>query len=115
MSPGDPDDPQTWCPGTMSRKTLTGLLRNQLHFNGVIISDDMGMAAIAQHYPLAVALEKGLNAGVDMFIVSNHEGDRTGEFVNTIARLVRDGKVPESRINEAYQRVVAVKQRIQVK
>ncbi len=55
---------------------------------------------IAQHYPLPVALEKGLNAGVDMFIVSNHEGDRTGEFVNTIARLVRDGKVPESRINE---------------
>ncbi len=108
---GDPNDPQTWCPGTMSRKTLTDLLRNQLHFNGVIISDDMGMAAIAQHYPLAVALEKGLNAGVDMFIVSNHDGDRTGEFVNTIAKLVRDGKVPESRINEAYQHVAAMKQR----
>lgn len=110
---GDANDPQTWCPGTMSYKTLTELLRNQLHFNGVIVSDDMGMAAIAKHYPLEVALEKGLNAGVDMFIVSNHEFDNTTEFVNTIAKLVRDGKVPESRIDDAYQHVVAAKQHMQ--
>jgi beta-N-acetylhexosaminidase len=110
--PGNPDDAQNWCPGTMSRKTLTDLLRNQLGFKGVIVSDDMAMAAIAANYPLEVALEKGLNAGVDMFIVSNHDLDRTGEFVNTIARLIRDGKIPESRIDESYQRIVAVKHRI---
>lgn len=109
---GDANDPQTWCPGTMSHKTLTELLRNQLHFNGVIVSDDMGMAAIAAHYPLEVALEKGLNAGVDMFIVSNHKFDDTTTFVNTIAKLVRDGKVSESRINDAYQHVIAAKQRL---
>jgi beta-N-acetylhexosaminidase len=110
---GDPNDPQTWCPGTLSYKTLTELLRNQLHFQGVIVSDDMEMAAIAAHYPLATALEKALNAGVDMFIVSNHDLDYTPEFVDTIARLVRDGKVSESRIDEAYQRIIAAKQQIQ--
>lgn len=109
---GDANDPQTWCPGTMSYKTLTELLRNQLHFNGVIVSDDMSMAAISAHYPLATALEKALNAGVDMFIVANHDYDYTPEFVLTIAKLVRDGKVSQSRIDDAYQHVIAAKQRL---
>lgn len=109
---GNPNDPQNWCPGTLSHKTLTDLLRNELHFNGVIVSDDMEMGAIAARYPLEVALEKGLNAGIDMFIVSNHHYDRTPAFVNTIAHLIHDGKVPESRIDEAYQRVITIKKRI---
>lgn len=109
---GDFNDPQTWCPGTMSYKTLTELLRNQLHFQGVIVSDDMSMAAIAEHYPLELALEKALNAGVDMFIIANHDFDYTPEFVMAIAKLVRDGKVPQSRIDDAYQHVLAAKQRL---
>jgi beta-N-acetylhexosaminidase len=109
---GPLDDPSTWCPGTMSQKTLTNLLRNQLHFTGVIISDDMAMGAIANRYPLDVALEKALNAGVDMFIVSNLNFDNTPEFVNTIAQLVKDGRVPQSRIEDAYQHVLSVKQRL---
>lgn len=47
-----------------------------------------------------------------MFIVSNHDFDYTPQFVNTIAKLIRDGKVPESRIDDAYQRVIAAKQRL---
>lgn len=58
-APGEANNPETWCPGTMSHKTLTELLRNQLHFNGVIVSDDMSMNAISTHYSLATALEKG--------------------------------------------------------
>lgn len=110
--PGNPQNPENWCPGTMSYKTLTGLLRQQLHFKGVIISDDMSMAAIAEHYSLETALEKGLNAGVDMFIISNYDNDYTPKMIITIAKLVRDGKVPQSRIEDAYQHVVAAKQRI---
>ncbi len=110
--PGDPNNPETWCPGTMSYKTLTELLRNQLHFKGVIVSDDMAMGAVANQYSLETALEKSLNAGVDMFIISNHDNDYTPTFVNTIAKLVRDGKVPQSRIEDAYQHVLAAKQRL---
>ncbi len=109
---GNANNPETWCPGTMSYKTLTELLRNQLHYQGVIVSDDMAMGAIADHYPLATALEKGLNAGIDMFIVANHHTDNTADFVNTIAKLVRDGKVPQSRIDDAYQHVMAAKKRL---
>ncbi len=110
--PGDASNEQTWCPGTMSYKTLTELLRNELHFKGVIVSDDMEMDAIAANYPLQTALEKALNAGVDMFIVANHEADNTSKFVDTIARLVQSGKIKPSRIEDAYQHVIAAKQKI---
>lgn len=110
--PGDPNDPGHWCPGTMSYATLTDLLRNQMKFKGVIVSDDINMKAIADNYPLSTALEKGLNAGVDIFIVANHYADDTARIVNTIAQLVKSGKVQESRIDEAYQRVMQLKQRI---
>ncbi len=109
---GDVNDPAHWCPGTMSYLTLTELLRNQLKFKGVIISDDMNMKAIAANYPLSTALEKALNAGVDMFIVANHYNDDTALVINTIAELVKSGKVKESRIDDAYQRVMQMKQRI---
>ncbi len=111
-APGDPQNPENWCPGTMSYNTLTGLLRKQLHFEGVIISDDMSMAAITGHYSLETALEKALSAGVDMFIVANHDANYTPKFVITIAKLVRDGKIPPERIEDAYQHVIAAKQKL---
>lgn len=111
-APGDPQKPENWCPGTMSYNTLTGLLRNQLHFEGVIISDDMSMGAIAGQYPLETAVEKALNGGVDMFIISNHDADYAPKFIITIAKLVRDGKIAPSRIEDAYQHVIAAKQRL---
>jgi len=106
------DDHLTWCPGTMSKKTLTGLLRNKLKFNGVIVSDDMTMGAITKEYPLPLALEKAINAGVDMFIVSNNQSNETMKMVNTIARLVKQGKIKRSTIDRAYQRIAKLKKRV---
>jgi beta-N-acetylhexosaminidase len=110
--PGDAQDPGTWCPGTMSYKTLTTLLRNQLHFQGVIVSDDIFMRALTDNYSLETILEKSLNAGIDMFIVNNHNHDYTSEIVINIAKLVKEGKIPESRIQDAYQHVADIKKRI---
>lgn len=106
---GKEDDPATWCPGTMSSKTLNDLLRKQLGFKGIIISDDMTMGAIAKNYPLCVTLEKAVNAGVDMFIIANNERDLTDEFIITLAWLVKEGKIKRERIEEAYWRVVDFK------
>jgi beta-N-acetylhexosaminidase len=110
---GPKDDHTTWCPATMSHVTLTKLLRQQLGFKGVIISDDMSMGAIANEYPLEVSLEKSINAGVDMFIISNNDADHTEEIVNTIAKLVKEGKINISRIDDAYTHIVKIKRRIQ--
>jgi len=110
--PGSRSDPKTWCPGTMSQTTLTKLLREQLGFKGVIVSDDMTMGAISDEYPLDFALEKGINAGVEIFIISNNTSDKTEFMVNTIAALIKSGKVQPSTIDKAYQHIVAVKNRI---
>lgn len=108
---GDVEDHTTWCPGTLSHATLTGLLREELGFKGVIVSDDMTMGAIANEYPLDVAFEKAINAGVDMFILPNNTEDSTALAINTIAKLVKDGKVKEADIDRAYNNIIALKKR----
>lgn len=103
-------DHTTWCPGTMSYKTLTNLLRKQLHFNGLIVSDDMTMGAITKEYLLADTLQKAINAGVDIFIVANNHADQTAVVVDTIALLVKDGRVSRKKIDDAYARITQFKQ-----
>lgn len=108
---GSSEDSSTWCPGTMSYATITGLLRQEMGFKGVIVSDDMTMGAIANEYPLDVAFEKAIKAGVDMFIISNNTEDNTGLVINTIAKLVKDGRVSEAEIDRAYQNIIELKKR----
>lgn len=109
---GKKDDRTTWCPGTMSYVTLTELLRKQLGFKGVIVSDDMTMGAIVKEYPLDIALEKAINAGVNMFILANSKEDRTEEVINMIATLIKKGRVSEAKINQSYQYITQLKQRL---
>ena len=98
-------DRSTWCPGTMSKKTLTDLLRNKMGFRGLIVSDDMTMGAIAREYDLRGAFKNSINAGVDIFIVANNYQDQTDEIINTIARLVKDGDIKRETIDAAYGRI----------
>lgn len=113
--PGNPEDQTTWCPGTMSYATITRLLRNQLGFKGVVVSDDFTMGAIANEYPLEIALEKALNAGVDMFIISNNTEDDTEKLVNTFAKLLKEGKIKEEQIDRANQNIINMKKRLVAK
>lgn len=116
---GSPTDPATWCPGTLSAKTLRGKLRDELGFKGVIISDDLTMGAISQYYApldfeqaLPLILEKAINAGVDMFIIANHNNDYTNQVIDTIGQLVKDNKIKFSQIEDANKRIITLKQKI---
>lgn len=101
-------------PATLSKKVLTGLLREQLGYQGVIISDDMQMHAISSHYSLEESLRRGINAGLDMFIFSNNirgASMYTPRNIHaTIRSLVDRGLISEERIQESYQRIMALKQ-----
>jgi beta-N-acetylhexosaminidase len=103
-------------PGTLSNKIVTGLLRNQLHFNGVVFSDDMQMHAIAKHFSLEESIKLSIEAGVDILLFSNNiqgSQERTVDKVHEIIRkLVETGVVPASRIDESYRRVLALKKSI---
>ncbi len=102
-------------PATLSNRIVEGILRQQLQFGGVVFSDDMEMGAISSRYGLEQALLHGLNAGVDVFTFANnviYQPDVGQRVVELITGFVRDGRVPESRIDDSYQRIAALKRKI---
>lgn len=100
-------------PASLSYKMLTGLLRQELGFDGVIVSDDLQMHAISKHFSLEDALMLTINAGADMLIFGNQLGDNTAfEVIEKIERLVHDKKIAVERIDEAYRRIVRFKNAI---
>ncbi|MDD4073910.1 MAG: glycoside hydrolase family 3 protein [Candidatus Pacebacteria bacterium] len=106
-------------PATLSSKFLKDILRNELGFNGVIISDDMQMGAIVNNYGYAEAIIKAVNAGCDMLIISNN-GDEYNESapreaVDAIFNAVKNGKISEEQINESYNRIQKLKENYGIK
>jgi beta-N-acetylhexosaminidase len=100
-------------PATLSHKVITGLLRRELRFDGVVFSDDMHMKAISAEYGLKEAVELAINAGVDVLLFSGNAGDGVStaptDLVNLIMELIREGKVTEKRVEESYRRILKMK------
>ena len=102
-------------PATLSKPIISGVLRKQLNYDGVVISDDMQMQAITDSYGLEMAIQAAIEAGVDIILIANnslYEEDIVGRSVEVIKKLVRDGKISEERINESYRRIQKLKSRI---
>lgn len=104
-------DPQY--PATLSRLTIDSLLRGQMGFDGVVISDDMYMEGIIGKYGIDEALALAINAGVDMLCVGNNiktgfEADRPRRLVDIIVKAVKEGKIAPERLAEANRRIDAL-------
>lgn len=97
-------------PATMSRRVLTDLLREELGFGGVIVSDDLEMKAIAERYDLGEATVASLEAGCDAFLVC-HRADRQRACIEAVVRAVELGKLPLDRVREASMRLAQLAQR----
>ncbi len=100
-------------PASLSKKIVDNLLRKDLNFGGVIITDDMQMHAISNYYGLEKSLKLSINAGVDIVMFSNNikgASNYSPENIHaTIKKLVQQGAIPLSRINESYARIIALK------
>ncbi|HEX2606792.1 MAG TPA: glycoside hydrolase family 3 N-terminal domain-containing protein [Flavisolibacter sp.] len=100
-------------PATLSRKVITGLLRKDLQFKGVVFSDDMNMKAISAEYGLKEAIEMAINAGVDVLLFSGKINGVTpngaSDVVAIIKQLIAEGKITTDRINTSYQRILKMK------
>ena len=93
-------------PATLSRKINQNILRDQLGFKGIIISDDMQMKAITKHYSLKEATSLAINAGVDMLLFGNQLSHNNIEtIIQTIYKQVKAKKIPLQRIKEANRRI----------
>lgn len=117
-------------PSTLSPKIISEILRGQLNFEGVIISDDMHMRAITNFYDLEESIEKAILSGVDILIFSNNaypcaeEQKESGcvelpfdpqiakKAIEHIEMLVNTGKIKQERINESYDRIIELKEKI---
>ena len=104
-------DPQS--PATLSAPVLSGLLREKLGWRGIIVSDDMDMDAIKANYGFEEALEKAVNAGVDLICLSNNGGTYDPALAQKAAdalyRYVETGRITAERIEESWNRIMAVK------
>lgn len=90
-------------PATLSPKALNDLLRNKLNYGKVIISDDLDMKAVADHYSLPQILEQGLSAGIDLFIIGN-DFDKTLEAIDIVGHLIkRNEKIRNLAITAAFR------------
>jgi len=95
-------------PATLSPKIITNLLRRELQFGGVVISDDLQMKAITNRYGLEEAACLALAAGVDLLIIGNNLDYDPGvlpRIISAILRAIQSGKLTEERIDEAWERV----------
>jgi beta-glucosidase-like glycosyl hydrolase len=93
-------------PATMSQRAMS-ILRRELGFCGVVVSDDLEMKAIADHYPPEEAAILGALAGVDAFLVC-HRADAQRRAIEGLVKAVEKGRVPRERILEANHRIESV-------
>lgn len=100
-------------PSSMSKAIMTDLLREELHFDGVIVTDDMNMDAIVNHYEPGEAAVQSVKAGSDVILISKEYNDIV-RSIEAIKSAVEKGEISEERINESVQRILAVKGKYQI-
>ena len=100
-------------PATLSRPIITDLLRGELEFEGVIVSDDMQMGAIVEEYSLERAAIEAILSGVDVILLANQAGEyalaRVYRVRDAILDAVAAGEIAEERIYESADRILALK------
>lgn len=96
-------------PASLSEKMITDVLRTQMGYRGIVITDAMNMGAITESYSADEAAVKAVQAGADMILMP--EDYETA--YNGLLAAVNDGTISEERINESVTRIVKVKQQMQ--
>jgi len=103
-------------PSSLSSRWIDGVLRTDLGFDGVVISDDLEMGAIREHFTLEETVTKAVRAGMDILLFSNTAKYRPGLSGEILAILLAEAEADPAfaaRIEESYNRIVALKQRIE--
>lgn len=95
-------------PATLSYNIITKMLRVDMKYDGLVMTDDMSMGAITEKWTTDEAIEIAINAGVDMFTMSRGNYTSFRKLIASIAAKVKSGKIPESRINESCERIAKV-------
>lgn len=108
------DDGET--PSSLSPRWIDGVLREELGFDGVVISDDLEMGAIRDHFTLEETVTKAVRAGMDVLLFSNTAYQRPGlpgEVLEILLAEAAEDPDFATRIEQSFERIVALKARIE--
>ncbi len=94
-------------PASLSEKVVTELLRNEMNFTGLIITDSLEMNAVSEHYTGGEAAVRAIKAGNDLLL----EPKDLNEAVMAVMNAVSQGEITEQQINEHVLRILEVKER----
>ena len=101
-------------PATLSLIFLKDILRGELKYDGVIVSDDMQMGAIADNFGFEESLIKAINAGCDLLIFSNNNKEYDENIAEKAVKIIKEavltGEIEEAQINESYNRIKKLKE-----
>ena len=102
-------------PATLSKKIITDILRNDLGYNGVVVTDAMEMQAIADNFDKLDSAKLAINAGVDIILIpvattTAEELEALDEYITNVAELVDNGEILEENVNKAVLRILTLKE-----
>jgi len=97
-------------PATLSKKVLTGLLRKELNFKGLIITDCMEMNAIADSFGTVEGAIRAFIAGSDVILIS-HSYQKQKRAIKAMKEAVKSNRISENRINTSLKRILKLKQK----
>ena len=98
-------------PATLSHQIVTGLLRGELGFDGLVATDDMEMSAITDSYALEDATLRAVSAGCDMVLLCGADPERQCTVLESLIRAVEEERLPAKRVEEALEHQKHVKAR----
>lgn len=98
-------------PATLSRRIVTGILKGELGFDGMVVSDDLGMKAVAATWPTPEAMVASLEAGCDLVLLCNSTLDEQVAAFEAVIRAAESGRLSQTRIDDALARQRRVKTR----
>jgi len=97
-------------PASISEKIITDILREQLDFEGIIITDDMTMKAILNNFEIGEAAVSAVKAGNDIVLVA-HDYANVKKTKDAILRAIETGEITEQRIDESVKRILSIKRK----
>ena len=101
-------EPDPSVPATTSRNILTGLLRDELKFKGLVVTDAMDMGGVTSRYPPGEAAVRAVEAGADVLLMP----PVPDAAMAGLERAVRSGRITEKRIDESVRRILQAKSRL---
>lgn len=95
-------------PATLSKKVLTGLLREEMGFDGMIVTDAMVMEAISKNWGAGEAAVMAINAGADIIMANGSAADQI-DTLDSLYNALQDGEIEKRRVDESVERILKYK------